>query len=150
MIRFSYCANLQFASCQLACFSLCVTFYEYVRCLLNEILENSSTWIRTFPVEWRNSRTSTPWPWSLLGVFAFILICEYLVNVSHTHQEIEHTLLKSSDRKSGICHRMALLRILYVVTLTSNFKVTKFRDIYKYTISGKWCELTKTTQVRPL
>ena len=37
-----------------------------------------------------------------------------------------HTLLLSSDTKSVICHRMALLRILYIMPLTYIFKVTNF------------------------
>ena len=49
------------------------------------------------------------------------------------------TLLLPSDRKSGICHRMAPLRILYILTFTNIFKVTN----YEKGISRKQWELEK-------
>ena len=36
------------------------------------------------------------------------------------------TLLLPQDRKSGICHRMVPLRMLYIMTLTYIFKITNF------------------------
>ena len=40
------------------------------------------------------------------------------------------TLLLLSDWKSGICHRKAPLRMLYVMTLTYIFKVKNFEREY--------------------
>ena len=48
--------------------------------------------------------------------------------------EIEQTLLLTSDRKLGICHRMAPLRMLYIITFTFVFKVTQFLEIIIYNI----------------
>ena len=45
----------------------------------------------------------------------------------------------SSDRKSGICHRMALLRLMYIMTLTHIFRVMHF----EMWISLKRSELAK-------
>ena len=42
----------------------------------------------------------------------------FVLRISRTWWEIEQTLLLSSDRKSCICHRMAPVRMLYIITLT--------------------------------
>ena len=52
-------------------------------------------------------------------------------------------LLLPSDRKSCICHLMAPLQMLYIVTMTYIFKVTKFEML----IFWKWRELSKYAQV---
>ena len=52
------------------------------------------------------------------------------------------TLLLPSDLKSGICHRMAPLRMLYVTILTYSFKVTNS----EIGTSRKWWELPNNAQ----
>ena len=88
--------------------------------------EISLMWIRTFLVEWCKwqSRFSTPWPWpsfsrSILGIFLDL-------RISHKWREIGQTLLFPPNRKSDICHRMALLWMSYVMTLIYIFKVIIF------------------------
>ena len=49
-----------------------------------------------------------------------------LLRISRKLGEIEQTLLLPLDRKSCICHRMAPLQMLYIMTITYIFKVTKF------------------------
>ena len=52
--------------------------------------------------------------------------------------------------KVDISHRMAPLRMLYIVTLIYILNVRKFLEIYKYTISGKLLELVKNAEKRLL
>ena len=56
------------------------------------------------------------------------------------------TLLLVSDRKSGICHWMVPLGMLYIITLTYIFKVTNF-DMW---ISRKRWKLAESGHVRRL
>ena len=49
------------------------------------------------------------------------------------------TLLMPSARKSGVCHLLELLQILYIMTLTYIFKFTNF-EIW---ISLKWRKMAK-------
>ena len=102
---------------------------------------DSPIWNRTFSIEWRKSRSSTPrfWPLSWSKFLLFLLF----YRISHKCWEIKQTLLLSSDRKSCICHLMANLRILCIVTLIYNFKVTTILEIILYLISGKRWELAK-------
>ena len=51
----------------------------------------------------------------------FFLFCEYLAN-----GERVQTLLLPFDRKSRIYHRMAPLRMLYIMTLTYIFNIMNF------------------------
>ena len=53
--------------------------------------------------------------------------------------ERKQTLLLPLDRKSGICHHMAPLWMLYIMTLINVFNVT---NCEKW-ISGKWWQLAK-------
>ena len=59
--------------------------------------------------------------------------------ISRKPWEIKQTLLLSLHRKSGICHRMAPLRMLYVMILTYIFIVTNF----EMWLSRKQWRLTK-------
>ena len=47
---------------------------------------------------------------------------------------IKQTVLLPSDRNSGICHQMAPLRMLYIVTLTYIFNATQFLEIIIFNI----------------
>ena len=58
-------------------------------------------------------------------LLTFYFICEYIIN-----GEREQLLLLPPDKKSRICHRMAPLQILYVVTLTYIIKVKKLKCEY--------------------
>ena len=66
-----------------------------------------------------------------------------ILNDPHLRQVFDIFLILPSDRKSCICHRMAPLQILYIMTLTYIFKDTIFLEMYKNTISGKRCALAK-------
>ena len=69
-----------------------------------------------------------PFYYSFTLTFIFkVKLCILLVlRLSHKLWEIEQTFLLPRDMKSYICHRMAPLRMLYIMTLTCSFKVTKF------------------------
>ena len=52
--------------CKCVCVCVCVYIhivFVNVCCQVTTILKNSPICIRTFLVEWRKSRSSTPWPW---------------------------------------------------------------------------------------
>ena len=51
------------------------------------------------------------------------------LRISRKWWKIEQTLPLPSDMKSGISHRIAPLRLLYIVILTYIFKITKYLEI---------------------
>ena len=104
--------------------SVCILFCVNLCFQVTKILENTIIWNPSLSVEWLS-------PVFLLsdidlhfqGRSFFIW---FLLQTSHKWWETALTLLLSSDRKAGICHRMAPQQMLYIMTLSNTFAVTNF------------------------
>ena len=66
---------------------------------------------------------------------------QYLENGERKRKCSGTTVLESDNS-----HRIAPLRMLYIVIFSCIFKITQFLEIYKYAIAGKRWELAKHAQ----
>ena len=107
------------------CVCLCVSLFVNLCCRVAINLHNLTIWIRTYIVKRRMHRFFLILyiDFNLQGNF----FCHFIILTNITKMVRDRANM--TDRKSGICHRMAQLRKLYIVTMTYIFKVTKFLEI---------------------
>ena len=132
--------------CVGVCWCVCVCVLPLRKRILLQvatIMKNSP--IRTVPVERRKYRSTR---WHSLTFFSRSTFLAFYSYTNIRCWEIEQALLLPSDRKSGkpIWYRMATLHMLYIMSLTYIFTITKF-EIW---ISRKLWELAKNAQVQLL
>ena len=81
----------------------------------------------------------------IFKITKFLEIIFTIFKMVRANEKISSTTFVEID----ISHRMAPLRMLYIVTFTYIFKVTKFLDII-YLIFGKWWEIAIIAQAHLL